>query len=396
MADPKNNLMKPYNPSGINPALMTIVEYVKAMNKDGKSHPSSAYNVSVSDMNQDYHNGKEVISTGKLVQRVRLRGLEFRIYIGSRENRYGRTDADGEYIRDDEGKITYMTPEEITEKGMEAVARTVYIVDENDNIVGQGSDEWGTTLLMVAKEYRSFGLGTLLGKITRTLYPDRESGGFTHRGIENFRRVHREFVRDAITSGLYTKMVRAGEITAARVKEIIASAKIENRPKKTDDFAKSPIQEWKLFVDTYGGFILYDPKLPTVLEEHEGAVDFSLMERFVYGFVYCREGLGVMRIKDFGGDSEPIRSMMLSLAYTEAKREGIELWVEPSEADIKGFTYGEITNEVGYDAAQVLSGKPFNYIPAAREEIAFRKSFDKYSEFKSRLIEIAEAKYRNT
>jgi GNAT superfamily N-acetyltransferase len=292
-----------------------------------------------------------------------------------------------------DGQLVYFTDEEVKRLGYQPY-EFEFAIFEGETRVAMAQDEWGCMLIAVAKEYRGFGLGTLIGKLARTYEPGKTSGGFTPMGARNFARVHREFVRDALTSGLYSRMVRAGQITMDRVKEIVTSAKVQMRPAKdTIDLSSNSPKDWLLFTDFYGTFILYDRKLAHAIDHstyHE-----SFAERMIKGMVYAmpHEQAGITRIKQFGGDAQGIRAFMLALAYTRAKIENLPLWVEPEEYDLPGFTYGEEENTVGYRSRQVLTGKMIDYRAMVEDEMRFRKSFDQYDEFKHRLIEMAHAKY---
>lgn len=381
--------MQPWNPKEINPALMTSSEYMKLCNKDDKWHDSSAYNWTVKEMNDAEYVKK---AKYKKIRTFKANGISFDLMFNSRRIDYCQRDPEGEYIRVD-GKLVPYTDEEIKRLGYQPYEYTFAIFD-GETCVATAQDEWGAMLITVAKEYREFGLGTIIGKIARTYEPGKSSGGFTPAGARNFIRIHREFVRDALASGLYSKLVRSGQITMDRVREIIRSAKVQQRPDREGvDLSSNSPKDWLLFADLHGSYVLYDRKLAHVVDtQYEG----HFVERMVKGYVYAMpdDTAGIVRIKQFGGDSTNIKAFMLSLAYTTAKMHDLPLWVEADEYDLPGFTYGEETNVVGYRSKEVLTGKMVNYIEMVEEEKRFRKRFDQYDEFKSRLHEIAHGKYQ--
>ncbi len=387
--------VEPWNPKQINPALMTLAEYTKLCNEGDKWHPSSAYDTDVEGLNR-YGNVK---SDYKPVRRFRANGLDFELMLRTEHNQFAarnpNPDANGSYepyLRVN-GQILYYTDEERDRLGLQPESYTIAIFHE-DKRVATAQDEWGAMLVQVAEEYRAFGLGTILGKFARTLEPAKPSGGFTNAGFRNFVRVHREFVRDALASGLYTNLVRQGTLTMERVRVIVESAHINMRNQKQNiDLSSSKPDSWLLYADLHGSFILYDRKLLDVMDSdvHEAHID-----RMVKGYVYAmaHESAGITRIKQFGADTKQLQSFMLSLAYTVSKVHELPLWVEPEEYGLKGFEYGPENNVVGYSSREVLSGHMVDYRAMVDEERRFRKRFDQYDEFLHRLQELAHSKFR--
>jgi hypothetical protein len=383
-------LPRPWNPNEINPALLTSSEYLHLCNENDKWHGEQAYNVTLTDLNQ-YEGDKR--AAYRHVRRFKVNGIAFDLMVKTRRCDYAMRDADKELIRID-GEVQFYSDEEVKRLGFQPEEFTLSIF-EGDTRVASAQDEWGCVLIMVAKEYRQFGLGTVIGKAARTLEPGKTSGGFTPGGARNFMRVHREFVRDALASGLYSKLVRAGTITTERAKAIVVSAKPQHRPKRDEvDLASRDPASWLLFHDDGGSFILYDRKLAHIVDSEKHAM---FADRMIKGFVYCyvhdtRDG-PVGRIKQFGAENPKLAAFMLALAFTIAKEEKADIWVEPAEYDLPGFQYGDEENVVGYRSRKVLSGPTIDYRAMARDEARFRASFDRYQEFEYRLQEMAHSKY---
>lgn len=380
-------LPKPWNPLAIDPALMTTQEYMSFANEHNKSHPSSAYNVDLESLN-NYGNDKSTYT--HFINRVKINGIEFEIWVKEDRKNYCKRDENGEYIRID-GQLVPYTDEEIGRLGYPPSEFMISIFD-GDKRVAAAQDEWGCMLIMTAKEYRNFGLGTLIGKIARTLEPAKPSGGFTRSGALNFQRVHREFVSDALKSGFYSKLVREGIITAARVKEIIASI-VPKKAKEKLDFGSDDPKDWMMFVDNYGSFIVYDRKMADVIERTDREL---FLERMIKGYVYCAisDINNTARIRVFGASSPKLSRLLLGCAYTFAKAHGCRLWVEPEEYDIPGFQYGEEEKVIGHKSKEIINGPSIDYAMMGKAEEHFRKTFDKYDEFKHRMHEIADSKFR--
>lgn len=372
---------------------MTSSEYLQYCNEDNKSHPDSAYDMTLDKLQSAV--GNPSTQGFSIIRQFTLKGLVFRLMVNTTKRRYAMRNPDPSaydpWLKID-GKTAYYSDDEAKELGLRIVELAFRIYDDEDRVVASAQDEYNTMLIMTASEYRGFGLGTIIGKIARTYEPGKSSGGFTAAGAKNFIRVHREFVRDALTSGLYSKLVRAGDITVERVREIVTSAKVQMRPRNDGvDLSSNSSDDWLLFGE-HGAFILYDRKLATLIDNEKYE---SFVEKMIKGMVYAVPSThsGITHIKTFGGEREGIKSFMLALVYTDAKAGDSPLWVEHEEYDLKGFEYGPETKEIGYSAKEIISGKTIDYRAMVAAEAAFRKGFDKYGEFKHRLMEIAYAKY---
>lgn len=369
--------MQPWNPRGINPALMTQREYYQLANPHGKTHSERSYDVGVNDLNRydidmgDYN----------LINQVTINNIVFRIMVKREKHRYAMHGPDGEYIRIN-GELLFYSDDQIEQLGMKPYSYVISAFDGTTRVAAV-QDEWGAMLIRVAREYRNFGLGTLLGKLARTFEPDKSSGGFTPSGSKNFSRVHAEFVRDALKSGLYSDLVRSGKITTQRVKEIISS--IGSRIKKISLPPPKPM----LYADGHGAFILYDGNLKEALENNQS--DY-LIDRMIWGYVYVMpdDRNGITRIKQFGARDAKTKAVMLSLAYSASD---LPLWVESDEYDIEGFQYGEESRKFGYLSREILSGPKIDYRGFVNTEKRFR-SFDQYGEFENELQELALGKFQ--
>ena len=197
----------------IKPWLMTWEEYYKLVNPDGKSHPSSAYNYTVDKLSW--------VKRDKFPYRLkRVNGID---YMAQKESLRYMRDIDKHVRQKDGTPIEYMTPDEMKAADVPDTAVSLAAFD-GDTCVGVAQDEWGCVLYAVADEYRGEGIGTTLGKLYRSIYPSKSSGGFTASGASAARRIHRQFVEDAWRTGKYRRAVAAGEVTQDRVDEIVDSA----------------------------------------------------------------------------------------------------------------------------------------------------------------------------
>lgn len=223
-------ITRPYEKKLVDPALMTFPEYRQAFNRDNRSHPSSAYQMTAVDMKQrgegGYLDRKEFPI---LLNRIARKGQMFEVRMRKEDRwamKYVKHDAQDEIVRGPDGMALYMEPEEI-QAMIPANRRWDYsftIYNAEGDPVASAQNEWGAVLWMVAQEYRGFGLGVLLGQLTQHYHPERDSGGFTPDGWQNTMMVHRSLVQKYLQSGTYSWLVRSGQITPERVREIIASS----------------------------------------------------------------------------------------------------------------------------------------------------------------------------
>lgn len=387
-------LPEPHNPQNVNPALLTLDEYLKIANPQDKWHPNEAYDVTLASLNS--HGPKR--EDGRLLGRVKLGGIafEFRVFVDKLT--YHKRDANDEWLRDENGDLVAMTDDEIAQRGARTHDYMICVYDDEGRRAASAQDEWGAMLIMVAREYRGFGLGPRIGKVARSLDPTKSSGGFTQSGYNNFVKVYREFVRDALTSGLYRDKVRSGEMTMERVREILASARLDQKPRKPDiNLSVNDPKDWLLLAE-WGGFTLYDKKLKDVITDHR----YEWGERFIKGHLLVRinqtarageQGILV----HFGGDTDKIKAFLIACAASFCEKENVPLALDDDDlryADPAKYEIGERSNATGFWRTPVQIKLPLNLALVAKPEQVFRRSFDAYDEFKNGVLELGEAKFR--
>ena len=107
-----SNALPVWNPKQVDPALLTFNEWHEIVNPTEKHHPSSAYDVDVESLNR--YDNKERFT--RLINRIKLAGLDLEIRLHSEPTRYVKYDANNEIERID-GEIQYFTPEELKSLG---------------------------------------------------------------------------------------------------------------------------------------------------------------------------------------------------------------------------------------------------------------------------------------
>jgi hypothetical protein len=252
-------------------------------------------------------------------------------------------------------------------------------------------------LIWVADEYRGFGLGPILGRIARTYEPGKPSGGFTPAGYRNFAKLHREMVRDALTTGRYMDLIRQGKLTVQRVREIVDSAKLQMKPMKpAGNLSSKDPKDWLLYQDD-GCWVVYDRKLREVVEQGGDDV-WHWAERMIKGYLLVRIPNEYGIVVRFGADTDGLKRFLLTLGAGWCQQEGIPFAVDEEDisyVDPKRFEIGPVHVRSGMRRADVsLKREPIDPRGMALAERAFRKSFDRYGEFKQWVLELADAKFR--
>jgi hypothetical protein len=388
------------NPTLVDPALLTLKEYTRLANKSGKSHPDEAYNWTLDKMNQFHGNPLEEYP--KLVNTITKNGIVFevRAKVIDRWNngdRYVKYDAAGDIVRID-GEVQYYSPEELPAVITKRYQYEFGIIEkDNGKVVAVSQDEWGCVLIAVAQEYRGFGLGEVISKLTRTYQPEKDSGGFTNAGLRTFVKIHRQFVRDYVTSGKYNELIKSGQITPQRVKEIITSTELNSHKPKSKlkfdandkDFAVDK-SKWMLYTEN-NEFIIYDSRLK---DYWQSDLDDFWMEKFFIGMIYASEGYSagskIVFPHQFAGINDEVKRYLLMLQLTDCKKFDEKLRLDQNAIDL--LDQSKIQVESGRDRGQflvTLTGNGIDYGDAAREEKQFRKTFDKFGEFGEYIAETA-------
>jgi GNAT superfamily N-acetyltransferase len=245
--------------------------------------------------------------------------------------------------------------------------------------VAGASDEWGATLLTVAREYRGKGLGKLIGKFWYDFNPEWGSGGFTEAGKENALALWRDRIREFSARGWYTDLIRKGQITYARVKDILKG--VGQRPpsrREVEEIKVRPTGDILVFSDEVT-FVVYDQAF---LEEPD--------ERFIHGYGFFRDarvGTFIFRI-DY---DRPFAKLTTQVALQIAKDNGDRLYDGEGYSDmleLKGIP--GIEREGDYIT---VTRNLINVRSLASKEKRLRKAVDPYDEKYVLLIEMAESKW---
>lgn len=427
------------------PGLMTFPEYMKWQNDEGKWHPDSAYNESVETMNsapvesfRAYSNNRnqdEIVvlksPTGFLIKREDDKSIlcvilgdvlyhtlktplsiipnwYYPYYRGSNESiklEYSST-RQVKYLDDYVSKFygiaeynreklpILMQRIKVAGEPMEIRASdsnrlngnpdAVYVLNKDGMKVAQASDEWGATLVMVAREYRNKGLGRILGSLWAKMHPNMLSGGYTTSGRHLAAGLWADRVREYAEKGWYTELVRAGKLTTSRVKEIISGLKGINRAKsgEANPSAEKPQPKILIYVDDTA-FVVYDAKF--IADQDP---DFILGQGFIR-VAPDNEDADFFYALDFEPSFKKLVTTVAMQFMYDSKR---PLYIESPPSDT--MELDEVENLSIQDGYAQLTKPALNLKLAAQTEKRTRKPFDRYDEIRNGLLEAAQFKWR--
>lgn len=428
---------------------MTFEEYLKWQNSDGKWHPDSAYNYSVEEMNpphvdsfRSYTNNTEqedliVLKSpaGLLIKRNDNESIlcvilgdvlyytlktplsiipnwYYPFYRGhssitdSIKIKYSRTQQVkylDEYVSkfyriadyNRETLPVLLKRIKVGNEPMEIRATdrklfngnpdAIYVLNKDGLKVAQASDEWGATLVMVAKEYRNKGLGRILGSIWAKMHPKHLSGGYTTSGRHLAAGLWADRVREYAERGWYSELVRAGKLTTSRVKEIVSGLKNGVKRAKAEE-TNNPQEEQKQTVLIYvddTAFVVYDARF--IADQNP---DFILGQGFVRT-VPDNEDADFFYALDF---EKPFKKLVTTVAMQFMYDRNIPLYIESPPSDT--MELDEVENLTIKDGYAKLDKPALNLKLAAKAEQRTRKPFDRYDEIRNSLLETAQFKWR--
>lgn len=403
----------PKNKITLKPAQLTFKEWYKLVNPSNKNHDSTAYNWDVATMNKNEWDTTDEENIGKVYVTKKLKGRTIDFHGKAEVNKYTKRDANGEYVRTEDGDLLYYTKDELELLGYNLYNYKFTAVDvETNQIVGVAQDEWGALLISVAAEYRGFGIGEQLGVLMRSYVPDYDSGGVTENGYNNLYRVYRQFVNMAAERGDYTKWVNNGEMTAKKAIEIISQAR-ETRKIKSElqrlelktVFGNKP-EDW-LWCNYNDMVIVYNRKLLDLFEEDFGEYDSAywreqIIDEFIVGAIYIGAGPTShkeLNIWQFGGINEKIKQEVFNVGLGLIAEEYPEYSVRVLKSISKHINDDLVEYGSSRNSNEVLI-KPIGYTKYAQdvrskfhEEKRIRGKVDKYDEMVIQIAEAATAKY---
>ena len=253
---------------------------------------------------------------------------------------------------------------------------SISVLNSSGEEVASVTDEWGATLVGVAKEYRGKGLGKIVTKLWYEWNPAHGSGGFTGAGQENAIRVWEDRVREFLSKGWYSELIKENTLTKEKVQDILSglSTKVKfdtSVPVKTKD---SPLV---MIIDDVA-FCVYDEAF------FEDPTEDNV---YAHGFFRASGGKTFLYSIDY---DRKYRKLATYIALQMARDEGIQLY--------NGEGYSDILELEGLDNVEQngdyvsLTKDMLPIAKLSRIEQAYRKPRDKYREMEVLIMEAAESK----
>lgn len=287
----------------IPPILLTWGEYYKIVNDNDKSHPDSAYN---------YNYDKDSIfeckdAECKVIKNKTVGNLQLKFILHKRKAEYAKWDG--------ENYLGIYSDEELINIGKTPYIYSIYCT-HNNVVVGSAMDEWGCVLISVVKEFRNLGIGEELIKMYRKIYPYKPSGGLTSSGYSQLRKYYNHMVKEAISNGVYSDLIKRGELDKSRYYEIVNSVSNSkfsdvktNKLKDVYGGNKEPIY---IIEDNY--VLIFDSKLKDINDDTLSELDDVFLEGLIYCYIYIIEFNGYPQVLHCYGDDKYVKEGIEILA----------------------------------------------------------------------------------
>lgn len=392
----------------IDPALYTYDEYKIIVGHkydeygEEEYHHDGAYETTVSKLNE-FDTYK---SYTRLMANITKKGMPFTVkakiidYMTSEWVKYD----DKGYPVEIDGKYQQLTAEErkLALTGKNRYCYYFAIFNADNECVAATQDEWGALLVSVAEEYRGFGFGPYLVGLQRKYFPKANSGGFTVPGLDNLWKVHTQFVKDYLTSGKYSKLVRDNKLTVDKVREI--TKHVRTIP------TKSPIafNEEKMYTgkielfheDDSSEWVVYDQAIAKLFNKQDKhhtlrywtdkaiiACHYNDITETVNNGTYSAVKFG-----KYNNEKAKIQLVKIACSFDILNNDISKFRIE--NTDLPSVANLFDTPEVLDSKSVLVEFKKEHIIPLnvinnmVKKEKAFRKSFDKYEEFKTQMWEL--------
>lgn len=256
---------------------------------------------------------------------------------------------------------------------------SIVVLNSGGLKVASAQDEWGATLLVVAQEYRGRGLGQIIGKLWYRWNPHTPSGGFTPRGQANALRLWADRVRQFLSNGWYSELVRAGRLPMAKVKEILAGLP-GKKPRAVVVEEKKVTSKMLVLVD-HPVFAVYDQAF---LDDPD--------DQYIYAYGFFRDSLGKSFLYTIDYDRGHDK-LATAIALQMARDDGKPIYVGEGYGDTLEWN---LIRQAEADASGdyvALTGDILNLPQIARLEKGVRRKRDPYGDKYSALLEMAESKW---
>lgn len=379
------------------PIFMTWDEYYKMVNPNYITHDSDAYQFNY-DPDAIFKCNPD--STCNIIKRTKINKIELEYILVKTKIDYAKFDGD-KYI----GRYS---EEELYKMGKKPYQYSIYVT-HNNVIVGGARDEWGAALIFVVQEYKNLGIGEELVKQYRKIYPNKKSGGFTSGGYIQIRKYYNWMVKQALSNGIYSDLIRKGEISKEKVKEIVNSINKEytfskEKKNKLKDVYKGN-NEQIYYIDN-NIVIIFDTILKQINDESLVDLNDIFIKDFIYAYVFITDFKEYPQLLNCYGEEKYINEAIEILVTLNKNEGGIgdyyfrnfepkikntlnKIWTDSNKYNIKtiknsGYIDGIDLNIIS--PKKDITSK-INLLKKIKEN--WFKQFDKYGEIEDKIQEIA-------
>lgn len=255
--------------------------------------------------------------------------------------------------------------------------------------VAEAANEWGAILVHVVEEYQRKGLGERLAHLWYGYNPSFRSGGFTPAGRATAIRVWAARVRELLANGQYTQWVRAGVVTQEQVEQILAGL-----PAAPSARASRPRPAAPAMAAPTGNIRVYldDLRDPVGFVVYDARFLDEQDDRYIlaHGFFRDAENIGTFLYAiDY---DRQFAALATAIALQMARDAGEPIYVGPGYAD---FLEWELVEGAVREGDYVyLTEDVLDLREAGKVERAQRKPVDPYRQIEFALLEQANAKWQ--
>lgn len=378
-----------------NPALMTFDEFQKFTNPSEKIHPNDAYDYDLEKLNTPYFqhiqsynfgNGQRTVYQYKNYILLHHENVVVGVLDTDTNTFYvekSEFETDDKYIIGDYAKNYKLQPKRYPEKIVkdewkkerkseysilinrktfkdksfevrQNSSKDIAVFDGLDR-VAVAQNEWGAILIAVAREYRSYGLGTYLSKLIRERTDLTDTGGVTYSGSKQLRRSWEEFVREYLNRGLYQKAIQSGLISKEKVMDIVRD--LGARRKKETAKKESP-GRLVILSASDSEYIIVDSRIFSHWKDYSWDTDTEDLEKYIKARLYI-QGFGDDKNYVFSNnyDDESFEPILLNIALENVKKHGERMVVHDRE---DSSSIAELPN-VSVENDEYVLKKDYNY-----------------------------------
>lgn len=262
-----NMLLEFIDDDSANPALKTLDEYLKFINKYNKYHSSDTFDYTIKDINKDIFSYKNITFTDYyycLINNIII--IKFnKQYIGYIKNnilyiikQYYNDfikNVDIKHNKDELIKSFHNVDKVVFNQHIDNQIQIFYydelikdsklintirlkgkifkIYEKDSDLfvtydiykVGAAQDEFGAILLFVAKEFRNYGLGNILLKMYTEKFPYKDSGGITSYGRQAVINNWLNYVSEFLTHNKYIEYIKSNKLSKEKLIKILSDYK---------------------------------------------------------------------------------------------------------------------------------------------------------------------------